>query len=126
MKTEEIESGEIVASSLDEVTSKAHKNTSTLQTSLDQAGHVRVTKTKVKGTMPSNTEEYRQAMKLESTTWLCMAAKYKSKHYLNGLKAEHFQHFVDFILGDKINGIKVPMDGQQQSLKPSWALVLQY
>ena len=126
MKTEERESGEIVASSLDEVTSKAHKNTSTLQTSLDQAGHVRVTKTKVKGTMPSNTEEYRQAMKLESTTWLCMAAKYKSKHYLNGLKAEHFQHFVDFILGDKINGIKVPMDGQQQSLKPSWALVLQY
>lgn len=78
MKTEEIESGEIVASGLDEMTSKVHKNTSTLQTSLDQAGHVRVTKTKVKGSMPSTTEEYRQAMKVESTTWLCMAAKFKS------------------------------------------------
>ena len=29
-------------------------------------------------------------------------------------------------MGDKINGIKVPVDGQQQSLRPSWALVLQY
>ena len=126
MKTEEIESGEIVASGLDEMTSKVHKNTSTLQTSLDQAGHVRVTKTKVKGAMPSSTEEYRQAMKVEATTWLCMAVKFKSKHYLNGLKAEHFQQFVDFVLGDKIHGIKVPMDGQQQSLRPSWALVLQF
>ena len=44
LKVEECENGEILASSLDEVTSKAHKTTSSLQTSLDTAGHVRVVK----------------------------------------------------------------------------------
>ena len=49
LKVEECENGEISASSLDEVTSKAHKTTSSLQTSLDTAGHVRVVKNKTKG-----------------------------------------------------------------------------
>ena len=48
LKVEECENGEILASSLDEVTSKAHKTTSSLQTSLDTAGHVRVVKNKTR------------------------------------------------------------------------------
>ena len=62
MKVEECENGEILASSLDEITSKTHKNTSSLQTSLDTAGHVRVVKNKSKGTLPNKTDEYRQAL----------------------------------------------------------------
>ena len=53
MKVEECENGEILASSLDEITSKTHKNTSSLQTSLDTAGHVRVVKTNQKGHCPT-------------------------------------------------------------------------
>jgi hypothetical protein len=109
VKVEECENGEILASSLDEVTSKAHKNTSSLQTSLDTAGHVRVVKNKTKGSRPSNTEEYRQSLKLEAITWLCMASKFKSKHWLSDLKMEHFQKFIDYILGDRVNSIKVPL-----------------
>ena len=60
LKVEECENGEVTAASLDEITSKAHKNTASLQTSLDTSGHVRVVKTKTKGSLPSNTEEYRQ------------------------------------------------------------------
>lgn len=126
LKTEECESGEIVASPLDEITSKSDRATSALQTSLDTSGHVRVTKTKTKGKMPESTEEYRRALRLEAVTWLCMASKFKSKHWLNGLKMEDFAKFVDFILGDKVNGIKVPLHGLQHPLKPNWALVLQY
>lgn len=126
MKVEECENGEILASSLDEITSKTHKNTSSLQTSLDTAGHVRVVKNKSKGTLPSNTEEYRQALKLEAVTWMCMAAKFKSKHWLSDLKADHFQRFVEYILGDRVNAIKVPYDNQHVAIKPNWALVLQY
>ena len=126
LKVEECENGEVTAASLDEITSKAHKNTASLQTSLDTSGHVRVVKTKTKGSLPSNTEEYRQAMKLEAVTWLCMASKFKAKHWLAGLKMEHFLKFVDFILGDRVNAIKVPVDNGQQAVKPNWALVLQY
>ena len=126
LKVEECENGEVTAASLDEITSKAHKNTASLQTSLDTSGHVRVVKTKTKGSLPSNTEEYRQAMKLEAVTWLCMASKFKAKQWLAGLKMEHFLKFVDFILGDRVNAIKVPVDNGQQAVKPNWALVLQY
>ena len=126
LKVEECENGEVTAASLDEITSKAHKNTASLQTSLDTSGHVRVVKTKTKGSLPSNTEEYRQAMKLEAVTWLCMASKFKAKHWLAGLKMEHFLKFVDCILGDRVNAMKVPVDNGQQAVKPNWALVLQY
>ena len=97
-----------------------------LQTSLDPAGHVRVVKNKTKGSLPANTEEYRQALKLEAITWLCMASKFKAKHWLAGLKMDHFNRFVEFILGDGVNSIKVPVDNHQVSVKPNWALVLQY
>ena len=49
LKVEECENGEILASSLDEITSKAHKTTASLQTSLDTSGHVRVVKNKNEG-----------------------------------------------------------------------------
>ena len=39
---------------------------------------------------------------------------------------DHFQRYVEYILGDRVNSIKVPVDNQQLALKPSWALVLQY
>ena len=126
VKVEECENGEISASTLDEVTSKAHKNTSSLQTSLDTAGHVRVVKNKTKGALPANTEEYRQAMKLEAITWLCMASKFKAKHWLANLSMDHFSKFVDFILGDRVNSIKVPVENSQVAVKPNWTLVLQY
>ena len=103
VKVEECENGEILASSLDEITSKTHKTTSSLQTSLDTAGHVRVVKNKLKGTLPNNTEEHRQALKLEAVTWMCIAAKFKSKHGLSDLKVEHFQRFVEYIRGDRVS-----------------------
>jgi len=126
LKVEECENGECTAASLDEVSSKADRNTSALQTSLDSTGHVRITKTKSKGRLPENTEEYRRLMKLEATTWLCMSSKFKSKHFLAGLKMEDFNRFVEFVLGEKVHGIKVPVDGQQQPLRPPFALVLQF
>ncbi|CAL1142577.1 unnamed protein product [Cladocopium goreaui] len=126
LKVEECENGECTAASLDEVSSKADRNTSALQTSLDSTGHVRITKTKSKGRLPETTEEYRKLMKLEATTWLCMSSKFKSKHFLAGLKMEDFNRFVEFVLGEKVHGIKVPVDGQQQPLRPPFALVLQF
>ena len=91
---------EITASILDEVTSKAHNATASLHMSLDTAGHVPVVKNKTKGTVSSKTEEYRQSMKLEAITWLCMSS---SKYWLSDRKMEHFQKLIDYILGVHVN-----------------------
>ena len=52
--------------------------------------------------------------------------EFKLKHWLADLKMEHFQKFIDDILGDRVKSIQVPMDNRQVAIKHSWALVLQY
>ncbi|CAL1152593.1 unnamed protein product [Cladocopium goreaui] len=128
VKAEETETNEPVAASLDEVSSRKDSTTSQMQTGLDSTGHIRITKTKVKSKLPSNTEEYRRAMRVEMYAWLCMAARYKAKAWLHGLTAAPFNRFVDFILGEKVYNIQVPSlvgDGQTR-VKPDWGIILNF
>ena len=34
--------------------------------------------------------------------------------------------YIDFTLGEKVNGLKVPVDGQSVPVKPPWNIVLTY
>ena len=117
---------EPTASSLDEVTSKFETSTSALQSSLDASGHVRVTKTKLKGKMPEDTEALRRVLKLEGISWLCVAAKFKHKHWLRGLTLADWTKFTDYILGDRVNNMKIQIEGQSQSINPPWSVILTY
>lgn len=126
LKLEEVENGEPSASPLDEIVSKQEKNTSSLQTSLDASGHLRVTKIKGKGKLPETTEDYRRLLKIEGVTWLCMAAKFKSKAWLQNLTLSDFNKFVEYILGERVNGIKTSINGVAQPLRPPWSTVLDY
>ena len=126
VKLEEVENGEPTASPLDEVVSKQDKNTASLQTSLDSGGHLRVTKVKGKGKLPESTEDYRRLMKIEGITCLCLAAKFKSKSWLQDLKLSDFTHFVEYVLGERVLGIKTSINGSQQPLRPPWSIVLDY
>lgn len=107
LKAEETESNEPVAASLDEVLSRKETAHSQLQSTLDNAGHIRVTRTRNKGKLPSSTEEYRRIMKVEAFSWLCMAARYKAKAWLHGLELAHFTRFVEYILGERVLHIQV-------------------
>eukprot|EP00435_Cladocopium_sp_Y103_P009962 s5620_g2.t1 len=128
LKAEETETNELTAAPLDEITSRKDSTTSSMQSSLDASGHVRITRTKVKSKVPSNTEEYRRVMRVETNAWLCMAARYKAKSWLHNLTAEPFNKFVDYILGERVYGIQIPsLSGDtQQRVKPDWAIVLSY
>ena len=126
LKLEEVENGEPLASPLDEIISKQEKNTASLQTSLDASGHLRVTKIKGKGKLPESTEDYRRLMKIEGVAWLCMAAKFKSKAWLQNLTLSDFNKFVEYILGERVNGIKTSINGVSQPLRPPWNIVLDY
>ena len=123
---EECENNEPTASSLDEVTSKYDISTSALQSSLDAAGHVRVTKTKLKGKMPEDTESLRGVLKLEIISWLAVAAKFRHKHWLHGLTPSDCLKYTDYLLGDRVNNMKIQIDGQTQPVRPPGAVILTY
>ena len=61
--------------------------------------------------MPDDTESLGRVLKLEGIAWLCVAAKFKHKHY---------------ILGDRVNNMKIQVDGQNQSIHPPWSVILTY
>ena len=127
LKAEETEANEPSAAPLDEILSKLASSSSSIQSTVDGSGHIRVTRTKMKSKMPSTTKEYRRIMKVEMYSWLAMASRYKAKHWLHGLTAEPFLRFVEYILGDRVFGIQIPTgEGNQQKVKPDWAIVLSY
>ena len=127
LKAEEVEMNEPTASPLDEIISKRDTANSQIQSSVDSSGHLRVTRTKWKAKMPTNTEDYRKIMRVEMFSWLCMSARYRAKNWLHGLEASDFNKFVDFILGERVLGIQIPTsDGSQQKVKPDWAIVLSF
>lgn len=126
LKVEECENNEPCALGLDEVSSKYDASTSQLQSSLDASGHVRATKTKTEGKMPEDTEALRRVLKLEGMTWLCMAAKFRNKTWLHGFELSHFLKYTDYIVGEKVNGLKVTVDGSSVAVRPPWSVVLTY
>ena len=126
LKVEECESNEPCALGLDEVSSKYDAITSQLQSSLDASGHLRVMKTKTKGKLPEDTEALRRVLKLEGITWLCMAAKFRNKTWLQGLELSHWLKYIDYILGEKVNGLRVTVDGSSIAVRPQWSIVLTY
>ena len=65
-----------------------------------------MTRTKNKTKMPSNSEEYRKAMKVEANAWLCMSSRYRVKPWLHGLSNASFSNFVEYILGDRVYNIQ--------------------
>ena len=70
-KLEDLEEGELVASPLDEIISRADGCSAQLDlaSSLDAQGRLKVTKSKPKSMMPTSTEELRTKLAVEATTW---------------------------------------------------------
>ena len=128
LKLEEIEDGEYVASTLDTMTSRVDLTSLDIETTLDSAGIMRVTRKKGKGKLPVDTEEYRTKLRVEANTWLMIASKMRSKPFLQGLTPQCFGKFVDHVLGDKVATLKVPdpLTGVMQPLSPPWNIVLHY
>ena len=132
IKAEETECNEPVADPLDEILSKQASTNSQIQSAVDTTGHIRVTRTKTKAKMLSSTEEYRKVMKVEMFAWLCMASRYKAKHWLHGLTAAPFLKFTEFILGDRVYGLQIPTSSSsssesgQQRVKPDWTVILAF
>ena len=127
MLLEEIEQDEPQVHPLDEVTSRKDSQTQQLQSSLDQSGRVRITRQKQKGKLPTNTEELRAKLRLETNAWLMIASKMKNKVYLRNLERRHFEQYVEYLLGEKCYNMRVPTaSGEKAALQPPWHILLDY
>jgi hypothetical protein len=128
-KLEEVELNEPSASSLDDITASDSISVSSIQTSLDNAGGLKIVKTKAKGRLPNTTEELRLKLKIEGNTWLYIASKYRNRAWLNGLTPGCWVKCTEYLLGDKVMHLQIPRsDGQDGlvPLLPSWSVLLGY
>ena len=126
LKCEECENNEPHAASLDEITARQDATTSSLQSSLDSAGHIRVTKVKAKGKFPTNTEELRRLHRVEAISWLCMASKFKAKHWLHDLEMSSWNKFTEYILGEKVYSLNLFTEASPLRFTPNWCIILNY
>ena len=127
IKLEEVESGDLQASTLDEVGCVKDDMHGQLQSSLDAGGRLRIVKEKKKAKMPVNSEELRAKIRIECNTMLMLAARFRNKPWFTGLTTTTFQRYVDYLLGDKIFQLQIPRgDGSAQttSANPSWDLMI--
>ena len=129
MKLEEVESGELLASPMEEIASVKDNQSSQLQSTLDSTGRLRITKERKKVKVPSNSEELRQKLKVECHTMLMLGARLRNKIWFQNLEQRHFSQYADFLLGDKVFQLQVTKtDGTFGTVaaNPSWALILQF
>lgn len=129
LKLEEVESGDLQASSLDEVGCVKDDLHGQLQSSLDASGRLRIVKEKKKAKMPTNSEELRAKIKVECNTMLMLAARFRNKPWFADLTAKTFQRYVDYLLGEKVYQLQIPKgDGSSQTMaaNPGWDLMINY
>jgi hypothetical protein len=127
-KIEEVEQDEIRASSLDDITSVHDGQTHSFQSSVDPSGRIRISKTKVKGKMPLNSEELRMRFRLEANAWCMIASKFKYKTFLMDMAPRCWEDYVDYLLGERVYRMEIPKLGEDGTvpLEPPWQIILSY
>ena len=127
-KMEETEQEEPSASPLDEVASIMDLDSQSLGAVLDASGQIRIRKSKVKGQLPSSSEELRVKLRLECNVWAFLSTKFTAKTWLRNVSPAKWQRYADYILGDKVCNLKIPcLQGDaMQDVRPAWNVVLHY
>lgn len=103
---EMIESDEPTASPLDEITAKSEVSVMSLQTTVDASGRLKINRQKAKGSMPTSTEEMRSKLRIECNAWLMLSSKLRNKQFLHGLAQQHFDAYIEYLLGPNCTGWK--------------------
>ena len=125
-KLEECEHDEPTASPLDEVLSLDDDEAQSLSATVDPSGRIRISKAKNKAKLPASTEELRMRLRVEGNTWLMLAAKCTNRSWLQGLTPSTFGRYTDWLLGERVFDMKIPMGDTMESLRPSWTILLNF
>ena len=128
LKVEEVEQGELLASQLDEIGSKEEALTIAIQSSVDSAGRLRVTRERKKSKLPKDSEELRAKLKLEANAFVMLGAKFRNRAWFQGLVPNDYVKLVDWLLGEKVYLLQVPKASAEgtRPLHPPWTILLRY
>ncbi len=127
-KVEEVEQGELMASQLDEIGSKDEALTLSIQSSVDSSGRLRITRDRKKSKLPTNSEELRAKLKLESNAFVMLGAKFRNRAWFQGVVPNDYSKYVDWLLGEKVFGLQVPKAAAEgtRPLNPPWSILLRF
>ncbi|CAE8640882.1 unnamed protein product, partial [Polarella glacialis] len=103
---EEVENSEPAASRLDEILSIEDSKVQSISAGLNASGLVQVARTKNKVLLPSNSEELRTRLKVESNAWLMLKTKFPNRTWLRSLDPTDFLDYAEYLLGKKCYNIQ--------------------
>ncbi len=120
MKLDQVEDRELLAETLDEVTSREGEEGQGLEESIDSKGQRRVVRKIKKALLPTDSEDLRERHKLMNIALLCVKCRHAIPLSAN-IGDTPYDSLTNYLLGDKV--LRFRAEG---SLVPHWSLILNY
>jgi len=121
-----VEADEPRAFHLTEVTNKDEEDPDLLQATLDAAGAMRLKRGFTKVPMPASPEGLRKRIQLLGIAYMMAGLRHSNRVWLQGMGPQNWQDYVEYLLGEWVNGL-VAKDGEGNTLAtPHWTAVLDY
>jgi hypothetical protein len=128
-RVSEIEDGELEAETLDYVTNhelEKARGAADFNLEWTRGGQARLRQQKLRGSLPSNTEELRSVMTVMRHHWGVVRMRHGSKPYLAELDGELWTSYTEFLLGEEAYGYSVKNDEGRTVASLSWHALLRY
>ena len=127
LKTEEVETAEPTASTLDEITSLDDTESASLHATVDLTGNLKISRKRGKIDLPSSSEEFRGRLRVETHTWLMLGLKYTNIQWLQNLERDTWFAYIDYFLGKNVSKIEIQgSDSSGPVMTVPWKAVLNY
>ena len=127
-----MDDGEFLTESLAEVASQQEESAQTDdQTQADfvregSKAVIRMRRVRVKSSMPATTEQLRHKFRLLAVHWGMLCQRYPNKHWAAGYEQTMLRNHVDWLLGDQVAELRAMTPSGEESISPSWPVVLRY
>ena len=99
-----MEDNEPSAAQLDEIIS-ADGEVQQMSQGVNTHGLIQMMRTKIKATLPSDPEQLRLRLKVESNVWLMRQTKIPNRGWLQQLTPEAFDKYTTYLQGRKCHGL---------------------
>ncbi len=129
MRLEELEEGELASDTLDMVTSRAlEKRNGNKDYAMEwtKTGEAIMKKHKLRGALPTTSEEYRSLYQLRRHQWGVVRIRHGQKAYLANINADFWFDHVEFMLGEKVRGLVARSPTGEVGASISWAAFLAF
>jgi hypothetical protein len=125
-KLEQLEDGELLVESLQDIVSKERSNSEGSQEiRIDSDGRIKVRKGKVTGSPPQDPEELRQKLRLIGRMWSFVKLQHPNRSFLSDYNEQAWADYADWLLGEKkVWRYEIKSSDSNYSHRASWNTLL--